>query len=87
MHHFRMRSNPFSLIGESLLMIPFEENGVLKNDPEETTEVFNNCYINIVETSSAKRPSSIGNPNSQCQDRTSVKKSLNFTKITPVLQP
>ena len=68
-------------------MIPFEENGVLKGDPEETTEVFNNCYINMVETSAAKRPSTIGNPNSQCQDKTNVKKSLNFTKITPVLQP
>ena len=43
--------------------ITLEENGVLKNDPKETTEVFNNYYINIVETTSGKRPFSIGNPN------------------------
>ena len=54
--------------------ITLEENGVLKNDPTETTEVFNNYYVNIVETTSGKRPSSIANPNSQCQDRGTVKK-------------
>ena len=32
--------------------ITLEENGVLKNDPKETTEVFNNYYTNIVETTS-----------------------------------
>ena len=30
-----------------------EENEVLKNDPKETTEVFNNSYINIAVTQSA----------------------------------
>ena len=35
-----------------------EENGVLKNDLRETTEVFNKYYINIVETISGMRPSS-----------------------------
>ena len=32
--------------------ITLEENGVLKSDPKETTEVFNNYDINIVETTS-----------------------------------
>ena len=54
--------------------ITLEENRVLKNDPKETTEVFNNYHMNIVETTSEKRPSSIGNPNSQSQDRATVKK-------------
>ena len=54
--------------------ITFEENGVLKNDSTETTEVFNNYYINIVETTSGKRPSSIASPNYQWQDRATVKK-------------
>ena len=31
-----------------------EENGVLKNGPKETAEVFNNYYINIVEITSGK---------------------------------
>ena len=53
--------------------ITLEENGVLKNDPKETTEVFNNYFINIVETTSGRRPSSIGNSNFQCQDRKSLK--------------
>ena len=66
--------------------ITLEENRVLKNDPKETTEVFNNYYINIVETISGKRPSSFGNPISHCQDRAIVKKSLDLTKIIPVLQ-
>ena len=64
-----------------------EENGVFKSDPKETTKVFNNYYINIVETTSGKQPSSTGNPNFQCQDRATVKKSLNFTKVIQVLQP
>ena len=62
-----------------------EENGVLKIDPRKTTEVFNNYYINIVEAPSGKRPSSIGNPNSQSQDRATVKKLLNLTKTIRVL--
>ena len=39
-----MQSNPYSLIEELQLMIAItlEENGVLKNDPKETTEIFNN---------------------------------------------
>ena len=45
-----------------------EENGDLKNDPKETTEVFNNYYVNIAETTSGKRSSSTGNSNSKCQD-------------------
>ena len=56
--------------------ITLEENRVLKSDPKETTEVFNNYYINIVETTSGKRHSSIGNTNSQCQDRAIVKEII-----------
>lgn len=65
--------------------ITLEENEVLKNDPTETTEVFNKCSINIVETTSGKRPSSIGNRNFQCQGRATVKKSLNLTKPIQVV--
>ena len=63
-----------------------EENGVLKIDPKKTTEVFNNYYINIVEAPSGKRPSSIGNHNSQSQDRATVKKLLNLTKTIKALK-
>ena len=38
--------------------ITLEENGVLKIDPKEIAEVFNNYCINIVETTSGERPSS-----------------------------
>ena len=38
-----------------------------------------------METSSAKRPSSIGNPNSQCQDRTTVKKIIESYKNHPII--
>ena len=34
--------------------ITLEENGDLKNDPKETTEVFNNDYINTAQTISRK---------------------------------
>ena len=36
--------------------ITLEENGVLKNDPKETTEAFINYFINIVEITSGKQP-------------------------------
>ena len=60
--------------------ITLEENGVLKNDPKEITEVFNNYYINIAETTSRKQPTSVGNPNFQCQDRATVKKIIETYK-------
>ena len=37
--------------------ITLGEYGVLKNNPKQTTEAFNNYYINIVGTTSGKRPS------------------------------
>ena len=68
--------------------IALEENVVLKNDLKETTEFFNNYYINIVETISGKQPSSISNPNSQHEGRDTVKKkSMKLKKAIPVLQP
>ena len=63
-NHSEFNETPFSLIRG----ITLEENGDLKNDTNETTEVFSNCYVNIIEITSGKRPSSIGNCNSQCQD-------------------
>ena len=57
----------------------------LKRPAIETTEAFNNYYINIEENTSGNQPSSIGNLKSQCQDRASVKKSLKLTKTIPVL--
>ena len=52
--------------------ITTEEKGVFKNNPKETTEVFNNFYVYIAETTYEKRPSSIGNPSSLSQDRGTV---------------
>ena len=49
-----------------MIALLLKKNGVLKNDLKEKTEVSNFNFINIVETTSGKRPSSIGNPNSQC---------------------
>ena len=56
--------------------ITHEENEVLESDPKETTEVFNNYYINAVETTSGTQLSSIGSPNSQSQDSATVKKKI-----------
>ena len=61
--------------------ITIEENRHLNSDPKETTEVFNNYYVNIEKTISGKRPSSIGNSNSQCQDELPLKRSSNLAKI------
>ena len=61
--------------------ITLEENGVLKNDREETTEVFDRYYINIVETTSEKQPSSVGNPKSQ--DRATGKVTIGSYKNHP----
>ena len=63
--------------------ITLEENGILKSNPKETTEVSNNCDINIVETTSGKRTSSIRNPNSQCQDKPAVTKIIESYKNYP----
>ena len=57
----------------------------LKSTRKKKTEVFNNYYINIVEAPSGKQPSSIGYPNSQSQDRATVKKLLRLTKTIKVL--
>ena len=68
--------------------IALEENVVLKKELKETTEFFNNYYINIVEITSGKQPSSISNPNSQHEGRDTVKKkSMKLKKAIPVLQP
>ena len=52
--------------------ITAEEKGVFKSNTKETTEVFNNFYVYIAETTYGKRPSSMGNPNSLSQDRATV---------------
>ena len=55
--------------------------------PKETTAVFNKYYTNTVDTTSEKRPSSIGYPNSKCQDRPTVKELFYLTKTISVLSP
>ena len=62
--------------------ITLEENGVLKKDPKETTEVFNK-YVNLVETTPGKQSSSMGNPNSQCWDRATVKEIIESYRNHP----
>ena len=59
--------------------IALEENGIFKNNLKETTEVFNNYYINILETTSGKRPSSVDNSE---EDINKTVKSLNANKAT-----
>ena len=54
--------------------ITLGKNKILKNNPKETTEVFYDYYIHIVETTSGNPPSSV-NPNSQCQDRANTVKN------------
>ena len=63
--------------------ITLEENRVLKNNLRATTEVSNSYYINIVEATFGKSPSSIDNPNFQCQDRATVKQIIESYKIYP----
>ena len=46
----------------------------LKTTLKKQLNIFNNCYVNIVEPTSGKRLSSIGNCNSKCQVRATVKK-------------
>ena len=67
-----------------MISLLLKKNGVFKNDPKETIEVCNNYHINVVETTSGKRLPSIRNPNSQSQDRATVKRSLNLTKTIHV---
>ena len=66
-----------------MISLLLKKNGVFKNDPKETIEVFNNYHINVVETTSGKRLSSIRNSNSQSQDRATVKKIIESHKNYP----
>ena len=63
--------------------ITLEENGVLKNDPKERVEVFNNFYVYTLETTSGIRPYSIDNPYSPSQDRATVTKIVESYKNHP----
>ena len=60
-----------------------EEKKVFKNEPKETTKVFDNSYTNIEETTFGNRTSSIGGSNFQYRDRATIKKIIGFYKNVP----
>ena len=68
--------------------IATEEHGILKNDPKETTELFNNFYVNVVETTTEKRKSDLTQstiPISNIKSRR-VKRKIKFCKIKTAVE-
>ena len=49
-----------------------DENEVLITDQNKLAETFNNHYINIVENSTGKKPSILGDPSNQENDKKTV---------------
>ena len=65
--------------------IILEEDGKLVSNEEELVEIFNNHYINIVETTMGKPPISIGNPNDPNYDRNTVLDIIEKYKENPII--
>ena len=60
-----------------------QENGKLETDQTTLAESFNNYYINIVESSSGKKPTEIGDSSNASKDQETVKEILKNYKNHP----
>ena len=66
-------------------VIILEENGELISDESKLVEIFNNHYINIVETTMGVPPTSLGNPSDPSKDNDTVKEILENFKNHPCI--
>ena len=66
--------------------ISVEKDGDLINNEKEIVELFNQNYINIVENSSGKKPSSLGDCLNASQDELTVKEIISLYSNHPSIQ-
>ena len=66
--------------------IGIENEGNLKYNEQEPVELFNEHYVNIVETSSGKKPLSLGNSSDGSQDKTTFKEIVSVYSNHPSIR-
>ena len=65
--------------------IIIQENNKLISDEKELVEIFSDHYINIVEKTMGKKPTSLGNPNDETKDRDTVLLIIEKYKDNPII--
>ena len=83
--------SPFKLFltnkgGISNDLVSVEKDGDLISNEKETVELFNQNYINIVENSSGKKPSSLGDSSNASRDELAVKEIISVYSNHPSIQ-
>ena len=66
--------------------ISVEKDGDLISNKKETVELYNQSYINIVENSSGKKPSSLGDCLNASQDELTIKEIISVYSNHPSIQ-
>ena len=66
--------------------IILEENGELISDESNLVDIFNDFYINIVETAVGNKPINHGNPSNPSRDRKTVLEILSVYKENPIIK-
>ena len=66
-------------------VIILEENGKLISDESELVEIFNNHYINIVESTTGSPPFSLGSPSDPNEDENTVREIITSYSNNPII--
>ena len=66
-------------------VIILEENGKLISDESKLVEIFNNHYINIVESTTGTPPFSLGTPDDASQDENTVREIIANFSNSPII--
>ena len=66
--------------------IILEENGELISDESKLVDIFNDFYVNIVETAIGNKTAKLGNPSDPSRDRETVLKILSVYKENPIIK-
>ena len=67
-------------------VIILEENGELISEESKLLDIFNNFYINIVESAVGTKPKNLGNPTDSSKDRETVLEIISKYKENPIIQ-
>ena len=59
-------------------VIILEENGELISDESKLVDIFNDFYVNIVESAVGSKPTNLGNPSDSSKDRETVLKIIEY---------
>ena len=67
-------------------VIILEENGELISDESKLVDIFNNHYINIVESTTGTPPTSLGNPSDPNRDKETVQEIIEKFSDHPIVK-